>query len=289
MATGTIVKTNVDSVEVIVDKDAQARHHGKQFNRLPAGDRRSAVSKDRYNQSPPNRFTSTKIRPSPYLLASGNDRSPRLPRNRIDPGAAVKVDSQAWGTVGADGKLRVQVEPKATYVVQLQANNADTWIKTVGPVKADQTLSVPANLSIKPLPTVELFSGPSEVSAGQTVKIAWATSHAKTVDIEGVGADLSPIGEKDVTVNQSTTYTLTAKGDGGSSPTKTLSISVKAAAPKAPSVTSFKPSPARIQQGDTTALYLVDHRCPVRHHQRRRRLRRQRIHRFRQLKAPPTT
>jgi len=115
-------------------------------------------------------------------------------------------------------------------------------------------LPVAASLSLKPAPTVTFFNGPTEVSAGQTVKIFWATSHASAVDIDNnVGQNLGPAGEKEVTVNQSITYTLTAKGDGGTS-TKTLSISVKAAAARAPTVTSFKASPARIQQGDTTTL-----------------------------------
>ena len=257
VATGTVsLKTNVDAVQVFVDKDAPRVTSGTQLQIvLPAGDHSIRVSKDQYNQlaakqvhveqdqTVPLSFTLVELTGHPGFLEIVST-----------PGAAVKVDSQSWGTVGADGKLRVQVEPKATYVVQLQANNADTWIKTVGPVKADQTLSVPANLSIKPLPTVELFSGPSEASAGQTVKIAWATSHAKTVDIENIGQNLSPIGEKDVTVNQTTTYTLIAKGDGGASPAKTLSISVKAAAPKAPSISSFTPSTARIKQGESVVL-----------------------------------
>ena len=166
----------------------------------------------------------------------------------------VKVDGQAWGTVGADGKAHVQVDPKPTYLIQIEASNAESWTKTVGPVKADQTLTVAAHLILKAVPTVDLFTGQTEVVAGQTIRISWATTHAKSVDIENLGQNLSPTGAKDVTVNQDTIYTLIAKGEGGTSSSKTLSITVKAAPPKAPSISSFTPSAARIKQGESVIL-----------------------------------
>jgi serine/threonine protein kinase len=258
VATGSLsVQTNVDSVDVFIDKDPKRVTEGKQLQlTLPAGDHTVRVSKEKYNQlaakqvhidkdqSVPVSFTLVELTGHPGFLEITSS-----------PGAAVKVDSQSWGTIGPDGKLRVQVEPKSTYVVQLTASNADVWTKTVGPVKADQVLSVPASLTLKPLPTVLFFSGPGEVSAGQTVKVTWATEHASAVDVDNnVGQNLKPAGEQDVTVNQSTTYTLTAKGDGGTFQKK-LVINVKAAAaPKAPTITSFTPSAARIKQGDSVVL-----------------------------------
>ena len=111
-----------------------------------------------------------------------------------------------------------------------------------------------AILTPKPFPTVDLFTGPTDVSSGQTITIAWATTHAKSVDTENLGQNLSTIGEKDVTVNQSTTYTLIAKGEGGTSPPKTLSVTVKAAGPKAPSISSFTLSATRIRRGESVVL-----------------------------------
>ncbi len=256
VANGSLsLQTNVDSVDVFIDKDPKRITDGKQLQlTLPAGDHTVRVSKDKYNQIPAKQIHIDKDQSVSVTFSllemTGH---PGFLEIASTPGATVKVDGQPWGTIGADGKARVQVEPKSTYLLQLEASNAEPWTKTVGPVRADQTLNVPASLTLKPAPNIELFTGPQEVSAGQTVKIAWATSHAKSVDIDGVGQGLGPVGEKDVTVSQSITYTLTAKGDGGTS-TKTLSIAVKAAAARAPVVTSFKASPARIQQGDTTTL-----------------------------------
>jgi tetratricopeptide (TPR) repeat protein len=256
VANGSLtIQTNVDSVDVFIDKDPKRVTDGKQLQlTLPAGDHTVRVSKDKYNQLPAKQIHLDKDQSVPVTFSllemTGH---PGFVEITSTPGATVKVDGQAWGTIGADGKARVQVEPKSAYLLQIEASNAYPWTKTVGPVRADQTLNVPASLTLKPAPNIELFTGPSDVSAGQTVKIAWATAHAKSVDIDNVGQGLNPVGEKDVTVNQSTTYTLTAKGDGGTS-TKTLSIAVKAVAARAPVITSFKASPARIQQGDTTAL-----------------------------------
>jgi serine/threonine-protein kinase len=258
VATGSLsVQTNVDSVDVFIDKDPKRLTNGKQLQlMLPAGDHTVRVSKEKYNQLAAKQVHVDKDQTVPvsFTLVELTGH-PGFLEITSSPGAAVKVDSQSWGTIGADGKLRVQVEPKSTYVVQLTASNADVWTKTVGPVRADQVLSVPATLTLKPLPTVLFFSGPSEVSAGQTVKVTWATEHASAVDIDNnVGQNLKPAGEQDVTVNQNTTYTLTAKGDGGTFQKK-LVINVKAvAAPKAPAISSFTQSAARIKQGESVVL-----------------------------------
>jgi hypothetical protein len=257
VATGSLsVQTNVDSVDVFIDKDPKRVTNGKQLQlTLPAGDHTVRVSKDEYNQLPAKQVHINKDQfvPVSFTLVelTGN---PGFLEITSAPGAAVRVDGQSWGAIGADGKLRVQVDPKPTYLIQIQAGNSESWMKTVGPVKADQTLAVAANLILKALPTVDLFTGQTEVTAGQTIRIAWATTHAKSVDIENLGQNLSPTGAKDVTVTQDTIYTLIAKGEGGSSSPKTLSVTVKAAPLKAPSISSFTPSAARIKQGESVVL-----------------------------------
>ena len=256
-ATGSLsVQTNVDSVDVFIDKDPKRVTNGKQLQlTLPAGDHTVRVSKDEYNQLPAKKVRIDKDQSVPLSFTLEElTGHPAFLEITSTPGATVKVDGQAWGTVGADGKAHVQVDPKPTYLIQIEASNAESWTKTVGPVKGDQTLTVAANLIVKAVPTVDLFTGQTEVTAGQTIRIAWATTHAKSVDIENLGQNLSPTGAKDVTVNQDTTYTLIAKGEGGTSSPKTLSVTVKAAAPKAPSISSFTPSAARIKQGEAIVL-----------------------------------
>ncbi len=257
VGTGSLsVQTNVDSVDVFIDKDPKRVTNGKQLQlTLPAGDHTVRVSKDEYNQLPAKKIHIDKDQSVPLSFTLEElTGHPGFLEITSTPGAAVKVDGQAWGTIGADGKAHVQVDPKPTYLIQIEASNAESWTKTVGPVKADQTLTVAANLILKALPTVDLFTGQTEVIAGQTIKIAWATTHAKSVDIENLGQNLSPTGSKDVVVTQDTTYTLIAKGEGGTSSPKTLSVTVKAAPLKAPSISSFTPSAARIKQGESVIL-----------------------------------
>ena len=67
-------------------------------------------------------------------------------------------------------------------------------------------------------PTVALTATPSVIQQGQTSTLTWQTSNATDVNIAGLGT-LPPSGSKTVTPGASTTYTLTAKGPGGSNET----------------------------------------------------------------------
>jgi len=64
-------------------------------------------------------------------------------------------------------------------------------------------------------PTASLTANPNTVEKGQSTTLTWETSNATDVSIEGIGA-VDPNGSKQVTPEESTTYTLTAKGAGGS-------------------------------------------------------------------------
>jgi len=222
---------------------------------LPVGRHLIRVSKDKYEQSPakPIQVDKNQVTSVSFKLVELTVQ-PGFLEISSTPGASVKVDGVPWGTIGQDGKARVQVAPKASYVLEIQASNSDLWKKTVGPVRADQALPVTASLTFKPLPVVDAFTGPTEpVVQGQSAKITWKTSNARSVDIDGIGQNLNPNDSKEVAVSQNTTFTLIAKGEGGSSAARTLSVTVKAAV-KPPSVLSFRASPARIQQGESTTL-----------------------------------
>ena len=166
------------------------------------------------------------------------------------PEATVIVDGKPWGTIGQDGRLKVQVDPKTTYVLEIQANNSEPWKKTVGPVKANQTLAVTASLVLRPLPAIVSFTAPTEVLQGQTTRIIWKTTNATSVDIDGLGQNLSPNDSKEITVGQSVTYTLIAKGPGGSSAPQTVSVT----ALRSPSVVSFATSSPKVRAGESVTL-----------------------------------
>jgi peptidoglycan-associated lipoprotein len=63
-------------------------------------------------------------------------------------------------------------------------------------------------------PTASLSASPDTVEKGQPITLSWQTTNATDVSIEGIGA-VQTSGSQQVTPSDSTTYTLTAKGPGG--------------------------------------------------------------------------
>jgi peptidoglycan-associated lipoprotein len=63
-------------------------------------------------------------------------------------------------------------------------------------------------------PTATLAANPSVIQQGQMAVLTWQTSNANEITIAGLGT-LAPSGSHSVTPSESTTYTLLAKGPGG--------------------------------------------------------------------------
>ena len=63
-------------------------------------------------------------------------------------------------------------------------------------------------------PTATLAANPNVINQGQSTELTWKTNNADTSSIEGVGVVPSS-GSRSVTPAGSTTYTLVAKGPGG--------------------------------------------------------------------------
>src|SRR5215467_15602287 len=63
-------------------------------------------------------------------------------------------------------------------------------------------------------PTASLTANPNAIDKGASTTLSWETSNATDVSIDSVGA-VQPSGSRVVSPPQSTTYTLTAKGPGG--------------------------------------------------------------------------
>jgi len=81
-------------------------------------------------------------------------------------------------------------------------------------------------------PTATLRAAPSAIEEGQSSTLSWNSSNATELLIEpGVGP-IGPQGSTSVTPERSTTYTLTAKGPGGSAEASArVTVNVPAAAP----------------------------------------------------------
>jgi peptidoglycan-associated lipoprotein len=81
-------------------------------------------------------------------------------------------------------------------------------------------------------PTASLSASPDTVQSGQAVTLTWQTTNATDVSIEGIGA-VQANGSQQVSPTESTTYTLTAKGPGGSQQA-TARVTVSAPPPPPP-------------------------------------------------------
>ena len=120
----------------------------------------------------------------------------------------------------------------------------------------------------KPLPVVNEFAAiPDSISPGNTATLSWSVSNASTVSIDkGIG-NVALNGNRSVSPDSTTVYTLTAIGEGGSN-TATAQVMVNSsmALPPAsppddtptlsvvPVINSFTANPAAITTGNPTIL-----------------------------------
>jgi peptidoglycan-associated lipoprotein len=83
-------------------------------------------------------------------------------------------------------------------------------------------------------PTASLTANPESVEKGGAVTLTWQTSNATDVSIEGIGG-VQTSGSQQVTPADSTTYTLNAKGAGGTQQaTARVTVTQPAPPPPAP-------------------------------------------------------
>jgi peptidoglycan-associated lipoprotein len=65
-----------------------------------------------------------------------------------------------------------------------------------------------------PAPTATLAASPNVIQRGQTTVLSWQTTNSSDITIAGLG-DVPASGSRSLTPDSSTTYTLVAKGPGG--------------------------------------------------------------------------
>ena len=84
-------------------------------------------------------------------------------------------------------------------------------------------------------PTATLTANPNTINAGQSSTLSWNTTNATDIAIDGLGK-VGSSGSTQVVPNQSTTYHLVAKGEGGTQEaTARVTVSSGASAPAPPS------------------------------------------------------
>jgi peptidoglycan-associated lipoprotein len=88
-------------------------------------------------------------------------------------------------------------------------------VLSVGCAKKTAKVTPPPPPSPPPTPTATLAANPMVIQQGQPTTLTWQTSNATDVTIARLGT-LPASGTRTVTPDSSTTYTLVAKGPGGS-------------------------------------------------------------------------
>jgi peptidoglycan-associated lipoprotein len=98
------------------------------------------------------------------------------------------------------------------------------------------------------------------VQKGQSVQLSWSTQHATAVSIDSLGT-VDPNGSRTLSPAASTTYTLTAKGPGGSIQ---ATARVTVAVPPPPAVAPKGPSDQELFQQNIKDIYFDYDRYDVR-------------------------
>lgn len=92
----------------------------------------------------------------------------------------------------------------------------------------------PPPAATAPAPTASISVNPSSINSGGSAVLSWKTENATTVTISGIG-NVNTYGTQTVSPTESTTYTLTAEGDGGSTnATARLTVAAAPVAQSAP-------------------------------------------------------
>jgi len=128
---------------------------------------------------------------------------------------AVKVSIEGVGDVPINGSKKVKPDASTTFTLTALGEGGT------------QTATVDVEVAAGPLPTILFSANPESVQSGQTVTLKWQVTNASEVSIEGLGK-VQLKGSKQVKPTESTVYTLTAVGDGGTQ-TETAEVEVTAA------------------------------------------------------------
>jgi hypothetical protein len=179
-------------------------------------------------------------KPLPSILAFAADKT----QIQAGSSATLKWDTKDATEVQIDGQSQPASGSKAV------SPGSDTTYSLVavgagGKSPAQKvTIKVAAAVVAIPKPAINNFDlGSESIQAGEKVKLIWSTQNADSVTIDPEVGTQKANGSVNVSPSKTTTYTLTAKGPGGtvtSSP-QTLTVEAKAVV-TAPTVTQTQPA-----------------------------------------------
>lgn len=258
-ATGTLtVHTNIEQVDVWVDGHPKIVTDGQSATiTLVPGSHTITIQKPGYTSTPQQvqilegaqstlQFTLSKL---------DNEKQPApdtLVLVKTIPGARVWIDKTDEGEVPTDG----------AYLIKTTPGNHHVEVTHEGFISASTSFSANAGerpritVDLKPIPklppVITSFSAsPTSIQQGQSTQLQWKVQNAAQVTIDHDIGDVSSEGSKLVNPASSTTYTLTAKGEGGE---LTQSVPITVIPLPKPVITGFTYGTKTIQQGQAGRL-----------------------------------
>jgi serine/threonine-protein kinase len=169
------------------------------------------------------------------------------------PGAKVRIDGRDEGAAQADGIFSLKVTPEKHRIdVSLDGYTAGTELIHL---KAGERKSISVELKAisKPAPVIASFTASSlSIQPGQSSQLQWKVQNATEVKIDqGIGTVQA---ESSTTLkpNETTTYVLTATGEGG---VQTGRVTISVTALPKPVIKTFIAAPKKIQPGDSVQLF----------------------------------
>ena len=146
---------------------------------------------------------------SPTLIEAGGSATLIWSTTNAD---TVTIDP-AIGEVPLDGSMDVSPSVTTTYTL-LAAGSG-------GSISQDVTITVNAS---SPEPLIEFSAIPAIIEVGNSTVLTWHTTHAETVAIDPAVGSVSINGNLETSLTETTTFTLTATGPGGTSTADTVVV-----------------------------------------------------------------
>jgi len=235
---GTLsVHANVSGAEVYVDRNLKGLTDldKKYESKFDVGNHEITLRKQGYDDSSAQiEIAKGGTSTTTFKLTEQTQKAAQAPASayfvvQAPPGASVLIDQQPRGTVPSEGRLVQKVDP-GRHRVEAKLDGYEPWSGSAT-AESGKQVSVSAELKeIGKLKPVISFFTPSEssIQPGQPAQLSWQTENAEEVSINGGRVEKN--GSKQVEPKGRTTYTLMAKGPGGTE-SKQVIVDVAPAAP----------------------------------------------------------
>jgi serine/threonine-protein kinase len=234
---GTLVITgNVDGVGVFVDGPIKGFTQSDGSLQLPLDPGKHSIRlvKPGYGDDPAHEVTIAVNTQTPLHYAL--TRSANAPQVEMDayltvhstPGARVNIDHALQGKADARGELILPVKPGARQLeialdgyqsysqsFNIKAGERNTIAAMLSPIPVAPRPVQPTPAAPQPVQILSLSATMQQIEQGQTTTLNWQTANAAEVSIDPGFGRVDNSGRTDVRPSTTTTYQLTARGNGG--------------------------------------------------------------------------